>query len=94
MHVSHLPVHRIFDLLSSIPGPLGIHLTLVLGTVETVSSHSIFCYRSTLYVIKGRTLDKELDNWLDKVGKSEEPYPIKGCKAVIAPFVINSVLSC
>jgi hypothetical protein len=39
--------------------------------------------------IKGQALDKELDLWLDKVGNTEELYPIKGCKAVIAPFVAN-----
>ncbi|KAF4622838.1 hypothetical protein D9613_001848 [Agrocybe pediades] len=30
------------------------------------------------------TLDRELDEWLAKV-ENGEPYPIKGCKAIIAP---------
>jgi len=37
------------------------------------------------YTGDDQVLDEELEKWLDKVGKTEEPYPIKGCKAVIAP---------
>ncbi|KAJ3507715.1 hypothetical protein NLJ89_g6146 [Agrocybe chaxingu] len=36
--------------------------------------------------VLGKTLDKELSQWLQKAGdETEEPYPIKGGKAVIAP---------
>uniref|UniRef100_A0A8H7YAI0 Uncharacterized protein n=1 Tax=Psilocybe cubensis TaxID=181762 RepID=A0A8H7YAI0_PSICU len=32
-----------------------------------------------------KTLDAELTQWLKEVGETQEPYPIKGCKAIIAP---------
>jgi hypothetical protein len=42
-------------------------------------------HAGTWYSEDKQVLDKELDKWLSKVGKTEEPYPIKGCKALIAP---------
>jgi hypothetical protein len=36
----------------------------------------------------GRTLDRQLTNWLANVPSSEEyAPPVKGCKAIIAPYV-------
>ncbi|PPQ64437.1 hypothetical protein CVT26_002144 [Gymnopilus dilepis] len=34
---------------------------------------------------KETALDNELTEWLSQVGQTEEPYPVKGCKAIIAP---------
>ncbi|PPQ88657.1 hypothetical protein CVT25_010233 [Psilocybe cyanescens] len=33
----------------------------------------------------GKALNAELTQWLEEVDETEEPYPIKGCKAIIAP---------
>ncbi|KAF8168056.1 MEMO1 family [Crassisporium funariophilum] len=37
------------------------------------------------YTDEGKVLDEELSGWLEKVDETEEPYPIRGCKAIIAP---------
>lgn len=37
------------------------------------------------YTGQGQELDSELSTWLKDVGPTHEPYPIKGCKAIIAP---------
>ncbi|KAG6911931.1 hypothetical protein DXG01_000178 [Tephrocybe rancida] len=37
------------------------------------------------YTADGSELDSELTTWLEAAGPAEDPYPIKGCKAVIAP---------
>lgn len=41
------------------------------------------------HFMTGEELDSELSNWLGNVGPTEDPYPIKGCKAIIAPFVCS-----
>lgn len=45
----------------------------------------------------GRQLEAELSKWLQAVGPTEDAYPIKGCKAVIAPsaqFIVSSEIYC
>ncbi|KDR85037.1 hypothetical protein GALMADRAFT_313909 [Galerina marginata CBS 339.88] len=37
------------------------------------------------YNAEENILDAELKQWLEKVGETGEPYPINGCKAIIAP---------
>jgi len=37
------------------------------------------------YTGKGQELDSQLSSWLGAVGPTDDPYPIKGCKAVISP---------
>jgi hypothetical protein len=40
-----------------------------------------------LIFLKEKVLNGELNKWLEKVGETVEPYPIKGGKAIIAPSV-------
>ncbi|KAJ6610045.1 MEMO1 family [Mycena sp. CBHHK59/15] len=37
------------------------------------------------YTADAKELDAELSGWLDLVESTEEPCPVKGCKAIIAP---------
>lgn len=41
----------------------------------------------SINVFEEKVLNDELNQFLDKVQDTVEPYPIKGCKAIIAPSV-------
>ena len=38
--------------------------------------------------MQGDELNEQLDAWLAAVEPTEDPYPIKGSKAVIAPYAL------
>ncbi|KAF8912706.1 MEMO1 family [Gymnopilus junonius] len=72
------------------------HATLIASTVFLLVAMTIRYYSSALtirsashagswYNSEESVLDAELTKWLAKVGKTEEPYPIKQAKAIIAP---------
>ncbi|KAF5377480.1 hypothetical protein D9615_005362 [Tricholomella constricta] len=59
---------------------------LATGTLEKVCFCSpVSSSRIDSILPTGQGLDAELSAWLSAVGPVDEPYPIKGCKAVIAP---------
>jgi hypothetical protein len=42
---------------------------------------------SCLLGLQGIELDSQLSAWLSRVDSAETPFPIQGCKAIIAPLV-------
>ncbi|KAH9486892.1 Protein MEMO1 [Psilocybe cubensis] len=61
---------------------LGIKVTNAEARLRATRNAS---HAGSWYTADGKTLDAELTQWLKEVGETQEPYPIKGCKAIIAP---------
>ena len=40
------------------------------------------------YRLSGQQLDAELSAWLKDVDPTDTRFPVEGCKAIIAPFVL------
>ncbi|KAG6813256.1 hypothetical protein H0H92_012670 [Tricholoma furcatifolium] len=57
---------------------------LVTGTLQMVAKFSFQRWIGP-YVLAASDLESELATWLAAAGRTEDSYPIKGCKAIIAP---------
>jgi hypothetical protein len=64
---------------------------LVTGTPAMASGLAYLSSRMIDERYSGQKLNSELSKWLQDVTPPEEPYPIAGCKAVIAPSVPSVV---
>ncbi|KAG5648031.1 hypothetical protein DXG03_007066 [Asterophora parasitica] len=69
--------------------PLPCAMPVAPGVVVRRPSHIVIVrsasHAGDWYTREGPTLGSELSAWLNAVAPANEPYPIRGCKAVIAP---------
>ncbi|KIY72784.1 UPF0103-domain-containing protein [Cylindrobasidium torrendii FP15055 ss-10] len=55
------------------------------GHSSSRASVRLATHADSWYTGNGSRLSAELDGWLADVGETEDPFPIKGCKAIIGP---------